>query len=205
VELEDYLTALASEAPTPGGGSAAPLVAALGAALVAMVARLTLQSTRFAPVHELASDLVRKADGVRARALIAREEDEVAYRHVVAATALPKSTADERSARTSALQLALGLAAQAPLRAAELAKLVATLASRALELGNAQLASDVGCAAEFAHAALAASALNVRVNHKFMQDRHAVEGGERELSRYEHEAAPLVTRVRLEVARALAP
>ena len=120
------------------------------------------------------------------------------------ATALPKGTPGERSARTLAIQAALGNAAHAPLEAAELAKLVALLSARALELENMQLASDLGCAAEFARAGLAAAALNVRVNHKYMKDRAAIDTGERELSRYEAEVAPLVKRVRFEVARALA-
>ncbi len=204
MEFEEYLSALASEEPTPGGGSAAALVAALGAALVAMVARLTLQNARLGDAHALARDLARKADDVRARALAARSADESAYGRVVAATALPKATPGERAARTTELQAALAGAARAPMQAAELAKLVAVLAARALELENAHLASDLGCAAEFAAAALAASALNVRINHKFMRDRGAIDANERELSRYESEVAPLVKRVRFEVARALA-
>ncbi len=204
MELEDYLEALASERPTPGGGSAAAVVTALGAALVAMVARLTHQNPKHAAHHALAADIATKADGVRARALVARTEDEAAYGGVVNATALPKGTPEERSARIVAIQAALGVAAQAPLQAAELAKLVAVLAARALELENMQLASDLGCAAEFAQAGLAAAALNVRVNHKYLKDRAAIERGERELTRYEAEVAPLVKRVRFEVARALA-
>ena len=129
------MEALASERPTPGGGSAATLVTALGAALVAMVARLTHQNAKHAAHHALAAEIATKADGVRARALRARTEDEVAYGGVVTATGLPRSTPDERSARTAAIQAALGDAARAPLHAAELAKLVAILTARALELG----------------------------------------------------------------------
>lgn len=204
MELEEYLAALASAAPTPGGGSAATIVAALGAALVAMVARVTQKNAKFAASHPLAEDIAKKADGVRARAERARVLDETAYAHVVDATALPKATPEERTARTAAVQAALAAAAQAPLRAAELAKLVAILTARALDFDNRHLASDLGCAAEFANAALAASALNVRVNHAFMKDRTAIDAGERELARYESEVAPLVKRVRFEVARALA-
>jgi formiminotetrahydrofolate cyclodeaminase len=204
VDIEEYIGALASEEPTPGGGSAATLVTALGAALVAMVARLTQNNAKYAEHHALAADLVTKADGVRARALVARTQDEAAYQTVVNATALPKGTSEERSARTAAVQSALGGAARAPLEAAELAKLVAILAARALELENVHLASDLGCAAEFAQAALAAAALNVRVNHKYMKDRAAIDAGERLLRRYEAEVAPLIKRVRFEVARALA-
>ncbi len=204
MELEEYFAALATEAPTPGGGSAATVVAALGAGLVAMVARITLGNAKHAAVHVLAEDIAGKADALRQRAARARGEDEAAYPAVVAALALPKTTAPEREARTAASQRALIVAAAAPLNVAEIAKLVAILAARSLELGNHNLASDVGCAAEFAAAALAACALNVRVNHKYMKDRAAIEIGERRLRTYELETSPLVKRVRFEVTRALA-
>jgi formiminotetrahydrofolate cyclodeaminase len=204
VDIEDYLQALASDAPTPGGGSAAAVVVALGAALVAMVARVTLRSVKLSAHHGLAAELTAEADAVRARAIDARADDEAAYARVVVATALPRATLEERAIRTSAVQLALGGAAQAPLRAAELAVRVAVLAARALELENANLASDLGCAAEFAQAALAAAAINVRVNHSFMKDRAAIDASERELRGYEAETAPLVMRVRREVTRVLA-
>ena len=203
VELESYLDALASRAPTPGGGSAATIVAACGAALVAMVARVTRENPRYAAKASLTDDLIVEADRVRAQSLLARERDERAYARVVAAMALPKANPGEAAARTAAVQAALADAAQAPLEAAELAKLVAILASRALELDNAHLVSDLGCAAEFAAAALAALASNVRANHKYMKDRGAIERDERTLARYEAETAPLLKRVRFEVARAL--
>lgn len=204
MELESYLTALASDVPTPGGGSAATIVAASGAALVAMVARITRRNARYAAKSSLAEDLIERADAVRAQALVARERDEAAYARVVEATTLPKTTVPQKAARTVAVQAALADAAQAPLEAAQLAARVAALAVRALELENAPLASDLGCAAEFAAAALAASAYNVRVNHKYMKDAAAIRRGEVTLAGYEAEVAPFVKRVRFEVARTLA-
>jgi formiminotetrahydrofolate cyclodeaminase len=204
VELQTYLDDLASAAPTPGGGSAATIVAALGAALVAMVARITRENGAYAERHALARTLVEKADAVRAKALAARERDEAAYGEVVAAMALPKTGIEQKAARTAALQSALRGAAEAPLATAEIAKLVAVLTERALELDNPHLASDLGCAAEFASSALLAAAWNVRVNHKYMKDRTAIDRQESELARYERETAPLIKRVRFEVARSLA-
>jgi len=204
VNFSTYLDELASAAPTPGGGSAATIVAALGAALVAMVARITRDNAAYASRHAIADNVIAKADTVRAKAMAARERDEAAYGAVVIAMALPKATPDDKTARTAALQTALTGAAAAPLETAGIAKLVADLADRALALENPHLASDLGCAAEFASSALAAAAWNVRVNHKYMKDRDAIERQERELARYERETALLVKRVRFEVARALA-
>ena len=204
MELESYLDALASRAPTPGGGSAATIVAACGAALVAMVARITRENARFEANVTLADELIAKADGIRAQSLLARERDESAYANVIAAMAKPKQTEGERAVRTAAVQTALGGAARAPLEAAELAKLVTVLAARALELENPHLASDLQCAAEFAAAAVAAAASNVRANHKYMKDRATIERDESTLARYEAETMAALKRVRSDVARALA-
>ncbi len=202
--MERYVASLASETPTPGGGSAAAFVASFAAALVAMVARIVAANPKYAEHHDLAHDLITKADRLRERSLAARLEDERAYGLVVAATALAKSTADEKAARTAALQAAFAEAAAAPLAAAESAKLIATLAARALALDNAHLIGDLGTAAEFAAAALASAAINVRGNHTYMKDRALVAEQSARLERYERECAALVANVRFEVSRSFA-
>jgi formiminotetrahydrofolate cyclodeaminase len=194
--LDAYLDALASERPTPGGGSAATIVGALAAALVAMVARITFGNAKLAAHGPAAAELTARADALRAELLRARTEDERAFGAVVAAQALPKTTADERAARAAALQTTLGEAAAAPLHAAGLALDVLRLSDRGLELENRNLASDLGCAAELAAAALAAAAYNVRANHPYMRDASRVETQTRELTRLEGERDALLARVR---------
>jgi len=168
--LQAYLNRLASAEPTPGGGSAAAVVGALGAALVAMVARITLGNPKHAPVHADALDLVAQADGLRAQLVAAGPADEAAYLAVVAAQALPRASAEERGARTQAVQLALAGAAEAPLAAAALAMELTVLCERAAALGNSHLMSDVACALAFAEATLTAAVANVRVNDRFITD-----------------------------------
>ncbi len=194
--LTDYLTALASEHPTPGGGSAATLVAATGAALVAMVARICAKSPKLAAQRDLALELAAKADGLRDELAIARVRDETAFAHVVAAQALPKNTPAEIAERRDALERALFDAAAEPLHSARLALEVVRLAVRLLEIPNKNLSSDVGCAAEFGAAALAACAYNVRINHAFMKDAHAVSLQEHVLARYERESQALLSAIR---------
>ena len=177
--IDAYLDRLASAEPTPGGGSAATLVGALGAALCAMVARITAESARHAPVHAEARAIAAAADALRERFAAARPVDEAAYAAVVAASALPRDTEDAQRARTAAMQRALAGAAEAPLVAAGLSAEGLALASRAHALGNAHLVSDVECAVHFLRAALAASIANVRINHRFMRDA-AVVGAQNE-------------------------
>ena len=186
--FDDYLTRLASKAPTPGGGSAATLVAASGAALVAMVARICEGNPASAL---LASRLITQADGLRVELLAARPRDEAAFDKVVEAQALPKG-----EARSQALALALRHAAEALLHAAHLSLEVVRLAARAMALGNRNLESDLGCAAEFGAAAIAACGYNVRVNHRFMRDADAISAQSKRLARLERESAALLQQVR---------
>ena len=204
MDFDRYLEDLASAAPTPGGGSAAAIVVALAAALVAMVARITRENPAYGAVAELADDLIAHADRARAEAREAGLRDEAAYGAVVVAMALAKAEPLAKAARASAVQRALAGAAAAPLATAALARDVVTLTERALTLRNVHLASDLGCAAEFAGSGLAAAAWNVRVNHKFMKDPATVGHQETELAGYETAVAPLLRRLRSDVARSIA-
>ncbi len=188
MELESYLDALASAEPTPGGGSAATIVAALGASLVAMVARITHKNPSFAAKSASAAEIVERADALRSELLAARIHDEAAYTRVVDAQALPRTTPEEKAARTAALQAALAGAAEAPLHAAELAVRVVRMSRDVAALGNAHLVSDVTCAAAFGRAALEASAANVRINHAFMRDASLIASQEALLRALETEA-----------------
>jgi len=195
--VSDYLTALSSEHPTPGGGSAATIVAAMGAALVAMVARICEANPKYAGLRGLALDLIRRADGLRDACVVARRRDEAAFALVVEASALPKDAPD----RAQRLEGALREAAAEPLHAAALALEVMQLASRLLEIPNKNLTSDVGCAAEFGAAAIAACAYNVRINHRFMKDNTTIELQRNELARFERESAARLSVIRREIAR----
>ena len=172
--IDTYLDRLASADPTPGGGSAATLVGAMGAALCAMVARITANSPRHAAVAAEAHAIATEADRLRERFAAARPLDEAAYGAVVAASALPKSTEDEVRRRTPALQRALAGAAEAPLAVAGMCAEGIALARRADALRNTHLISDVECALHFFRAALAASVANVRINHRFIKDATVV-------------------------------
>ena len=202
--LDEYAARLASDAPVPGGGSAAAVVAALGAALVAMVARICAANPKYEAQADSARDVVAESDALRERLTAARERDERAFAAVVAAQRLPKASPEERSARSVALESALRAAAEAPLDAAEMALRVLQLADRILHIPNRNLAGDAGCGAEFAFAALAACAYNVRVNHRYMHDGEAIAAQSELLERYEDDAAAILARVRAIVGTALA-
>jgi methenyltetrahydrofolate cyclohydrolase len=179
--IDAYLDRLASDEPTPGGGSAATLAGALGAALCAMVARITAGNRRYAAVRADAEAIVAAADVLRERFRAAQTLDEAAYDRVVQASALPKDTDEHRQARTAALQHALVGAAEAPLAASGLCAEGIALADRANALGNTHLVSDVECALHFFRAALAACVANVRINHRFIKDAEVVQAQDERL------------------------
>jgi len=184
--LHEYLERLSSREPVPGGGSAAALVAALGAALVEMVGRIS----------DAPADVLTRAQSLREAALAARERDERAFSAVIEAQALPKSTDAEKAARREALESALRGAAAEPLHAASLALDVLRLSRELTALQTRALASDVGCAAEFGAAALAACAYNVRVNHRYMKDETAIRAQAATLESYENEGTKILGDVR---------
>jgi len=203
VEIDAYLDRLASDEPVPGGGSAAAIVASLGAALVAMVGRITARGSKFAEFASTAEELVRRVDVLRKGLREARERDERAFSAVVEAQALPKRDDAQRTVRTAALQLALAEAADAPLHCAALAGDVIELAQAIAAAGNTGLASDVGCAAEFGAAAIAACAYNVRVNHLYMRDETAIDRQASALETIERDAIARANAVRELVSAAL--
>ena len=173
--IDAYLDRLASADPTPGGGSAATLVGAMGAALCAMVARITAEGERHAAVRPAATEIVAEADALRERFSAARPLDEAAYQRFVEAGALPKRTEEEKRTRTAAMQQALIGAAEAPLVVAGLCAEGFALAERVGALGNVHLASDVECAVHFFRASLAACVANVRINHRYIKDEAIVQ------------------------------
>jgi methenyltetrahydrofolate cyclohydrolase len=159
--LEDWLDTLASAAPTPGGGAAGAVNAAIGAALIGMVCELTIDKPRFAEVAAGLTAVRDEAAALRRDCLAAADEDAAAFATVMAAYRLPKN---DPAGRTAAIQRALVLAAEAPLRAAGLAARVIGLAEQIAGTANPQVISDVAVAAASARAAVAAGIVNVEVN-----------------------------------------
>ena len=119
--VTDFSDLLASGAPAPGGGSAAALEAALGAGLIAMVCRLTVDKERFAPHREDLLAIQERSEVLRQKLLEGMERDTDAFLQVSGAFALPKSTQEEKAARSAAIQRGLEACTRTPLEVMELA------------------------------------------------------------------------------------
>jgi len=160
----ELLDRFASVDPTPGGGSAAALAGATAAALVTMVCRMP--KTRTGDPRErgrLDGALAdARAAGDQLRRLV--DEDSAAYDAVMAAYRLPKATGDEKAARKRAIDAAVSLATEVPLRTAEACMIVLGTAAGAANDGNPNALSDARTAAALAWAGLKGAAENVRIN-----------------------------------------
>ena len=174
--VESYLNKLAGADPEPGGGSAAALVGALGAALVSMVTNLTLDKEKFAAVQDDVAELKKKSETLRAELEELVTLDALAYREVAAAMKMPKDTDEQKEQRRQVMQVALKGAAEVPLKVAEAAVEVARLSLPAAEKGNPNAVSDAGVAVLLADAAAHSAALNARINLVWIEDEDVKRG-----------------------------
>jgi len=173
--IQTFLDDLSSERPTPGGGGAAAVSGAIGAALVSMVANLTIGKKNYEAVWQDLEAVKAKAEALRAELIRAIDEDVVAFNAVMGAYGLPRATDDEKAKRAAAIQAALKDATLAPLRAVKACFEVIRLSAAAAEKGNLNVISDAGVAVLSANAGLRSAALNVFINAKAIKDRDFAE------------------------------
>ena len=166
-----FLDALASGAPTPGGGGAAAVAGAMAAALISMVCNLTLGRQRYAAVADEMQALLERAETVRNELQQLADDDVVAFTHLSAAYKLPRVTDADIATRRDAIQAALHRATDVPLRTARAAAAVMPLCAPVAERGNQAAVSDVGVAALLAQAAVRSAVLNVDINLRTLEDQ----------------------------------
>jgi glutamate formiminotransferase/formiminotetrahydrofolate cyclodeaminase len=167
---EDFLDALAEGTPAPGGGSAAAYSGAAGAALVAMVARLTLGKKKYAGVEIEMYAVLERAEALRAQLKAAIQRDADAFEAVMAAMKLPHDTDEEAALRQRTMDEATLNAARVPLETGSMAVEVMELAAQAAALGNLNAISDGATGAALARAALTGAGYNVRINIAGLSD-----------------------------------
>ena len=168
--IDRFLDAMASKDPTPGGGAAAAVAGATGAALIAMVGRLTLGKPGFEDIQERMQALVQRADEARTEFLSLGDRDAHAFEAVMQAFRMPKESDVENAARIDAIQRGLELAASVPLEIARRAVDLMELAEDATAMGNPNAASDGMTAAGMLLAAVIGARANVEINASSLKD-----------------------------------
>ncbi|MCP2049337.1 UNVERIFIED_ORG: formiminotetrahydrofolate cyclodeaminase [Paenarthrobacter nicotinovorans] len=170
--INDYLSRLASRQPTPGGGAAAALHAAQGAALVAMVARYTT-GAKFEQHAALVARITSAADHLVVEALRLADADEHAFQSVIDAYKLPSDTDELKAAKAAAIQDALIQAAQTPAQLIGVAGEIVDLAGDLVDAANPNVISDVAAAADAARAAATTARVNIDINVVAIKDSAA--------------------------------
>ncbi|HEX9217661.1 MAG TPA: glutamate formimidoyltransferase [Gemmatimonadales bacterium] len=165
--IDAWIDELAGGSPTPGGGSAAALAGTLAAALVAMVARLTVGRKPYAAVDAQARDILDEADRLRAELRRLVDEDATAYEGVSRAYKIPKVDPQ----RVQAVDAALLAAARPPAEVVKLGRRVLALAQTIEHIGNKNAVSDARVAAMLATTAIDGATENVNANLAGMSDQ----------------------------------
>ena len=185
----------ASESPAPGGGSISAYMGALGAALGTMVANLSSHKAGWDDRWEEFSDWAEKGQTVMQELLHLVDEDTAAFNRIMAVFAMPKSTDEERAARSAALQEATLYATEVPLRTMRAALAVFPIVRAMAEEGNPNSVSDAGVGALAARSAAFGARLNVRINAAGLKDRAKADALTAEADAIAAEAARLETEV----------
>jgi len=173
--LSQYLEAMGSDAPAPGGGSAAALCGAQGAALIAMVAGLTIGKKKYAQYQENCIRIREEAQALLKKLEQQIDRDTEAFNLVASAFKLPKTTDEEKKIRSAAIQTGTLEATRVPFETMVLALEALKLGEGLLAGFNDGAASDLGVAAWNLRTCVRGAWLNVCINIGSLKDREAAE------------------------------
>lgn len=186
--VHDFLEHTGSKAPAPGGGSVAALTASSAAALVEMVANLTIGKKGYEAVWNDMQAVADKAASLRHELLLAIDKDSQAFTALLAAFKLPKDKEEDKRKRIAAIQEATKQAALVPYAMGKQAYSLFALAEEVIQKGNTMAVTDGAIAVINAHAAIKAAFLSVRINTKSIKDKAFVASVEKEMQHLEEGA-----------------
>jgi glutamate formiminotransferase/formiminotetrahydrofolate cyclodeaminase len=191
-----FIEELAAPTATPGGGSAAAYAGATAAALVSMVAGLTIGKKKYASVEAQMQAIRVMAESLRKELTQAVDDDSSAFEAVMGAFRLPKETEEEQTKRNAAIHVATLNAARVPLKVAKDSVKVMELALKCAREANINAVSDSMSGFAMARAALTAAGYNVKVNLNSLSDKSVGEKMIEELKEIESKADELEKEIR---------
>ena len=162
--VTQFADVLASDAPAPGGGSTAALAGALGAALTAMVCRLTEGRKKYEEFQNHVLEVKEKATALQAKFIDVMDRDTEAFMVISNAYGMPKATDEEKAARSAAIQAGLVKSTETPMEMMELSAETIALTESLLGKFNTASASDLGVGALTLRTAVQGAWLNVLIN-----------------------------------------
>ena len=171
VSCREFIETLASKAPVPGGGGAAALIAAVGAALCNMVGSLTLGKKKYADVQDDIKALMEKSTVLQEELICLIDRDAEVFEPLSKAYSMPSGTPEEAAEKDRVMEECLRNACEPPFQVIEKCCEILDLIGDFAEKGSSLAISDVGCAASCIKSALKGAALNVYINTQLMKDR----------------------------------
>ena len=167
----DFVDEVSRDTPAPGGGSVSALAGALGAALGAMVANLSIGKGEFDDRYQELCELAERAQEVKDALVRGVDEDTQAFDSVIQGMRMPKDTPEERKARDAAIQEGYKAATLVPLKTVEQCRDALAVCREMVVQATEEMISDVGTGALVARAGLIGAAYNVRINLKSINDQ----------------------------------
>lgn len=183
--VKAFIDETASESPAPGGGSIAALSAASAAALISMVANLTLGKKGYEEVQDDMEEIKKISGEFKDKFVNYIDEDSNAFNKILIAFKMPKETEEEKKVRTSAIQSAFKGAATVPLNMAKDAFELLDLAKVVIEKGNQNAVTDGAVAAMCSRTAVLSALYNVKINLSSIKDEEFVGAAQKEIEELE--------------------
>ncbi len=199
----DFVDEVSRDTPAPGGGSVAALAGALGGALAAMVANLSVGKGEFDPHYDALCSIAVRAQQVKDALVRSVDEDTRAFDSVIEAMRMPKDSEEERAERDRALQEGYKAATRVPLSTVELCRDALMLCKEVALLADPEMVSDVGSGAFVAEAGARAAAYNVRINLRHISDEQFNQRMRQEVKTLLAETSGLAAAVSAEVEKVL--
>lgn len=173
MKITDFLNELASSEPAPGGGAAAAIAGAMGAALGSMVARLTIGKEGYEGVQELFEKKLERTEELRKELTELVDKDANAFSGVIKAFGMPKDTEEQIAARTAKILAEYKVAAEIPLETVKACREVIDILNELGVKGNKQALSDIGVGALCALTGLKSAVHNVEINLAWIRRKDA--------------------------------
>ena len=173
-KIDEFLEALSSRQPVPGGGGASALSGALASALGLMVGNLTVGKKKYADVEEEVQGMMRRLEQLQKDMASLADRDAKVFAPLAAAYGLPSGTEEERAHKEQVMEKNLLAASLVPMEIMEKAYEMLELLAGLEQKGSVMAVSDVGVAVQFARTALT-GAMNVYINTKSMKNRDKAE------------------------------
>ena len=202
-QIESFVQDLNSAKPMPGGGSAAAICGAMGAALAGMSAHMTVGKKKYTAVEDRMQEIIAEAGTLQAEMLDMAQEDADMYSQVLQTYKLPNTTTEEAEARKQAIEEASKTAVDSSLKVTGACVRIIKLAYTTVSEGNRMMVTDGSASALLARACQQVAAYNVRINLGGVKEKAARDEAERMLAGHLSEGEAILAIVLKEVDKRL--